>query len=52
VKANGLADLSHRWRVTVPAEIAADEVEDLALALRQVLDQVHQSSSVSRQSPM
>ena len=38
-----LADLPHRGRVAVLAEVAADEVEDLLLALRQVLDQVHVS---------
>src|SRR5215213_5589355 len=38
---NRLADLPHRGRIAVTAQIAADEVEDLLLALRQVLDEIH-----------
>src|SRR3954453_12837954 len=36
-----LADLPHRGRIAVLAQVTADEVEDLPLALRQVLDEVH-----------
>src|ERR671910_332563 len=48
MKSDSLADLPDRRRIAVTAQVAADVVEDLALALRQVLDEVHRSSSVSR----
>src|SRR5215207_4012797 len=48
MKSDRLTNLPDRRRITVTAQVAADVVEDLALALRQVLDEVHRSSSVSR----
>jgi hypothetical protein len=38
MQTDGLADLTHRRRVAVLGQIAADVVEDLALPLGQVLD--------------
>jgi hypothetical protein len=48
MKSHRLADLPDRGRIAVLAEVAADVVEDLPLALRQVFDEVHFPSSVSR----
>src|SRR5919204_3539268 len=45
---DGLADLADCGRIAVLAQVSADEVEDLLLALREVLDEVHLPSSVSR----
>src|SRR5215207_2265383 len=48
MKSDRFPNLPDRRRIAVTAQVAADVVEDLALALRQVLDEVHRPSSVSR----
>src|SRR3954453_15155836 len=40
-EAHGLADVAHRGRIAVARGVALDEVEDLLLALRQILPNVH-----------
>src|SRR5262245_4695690 len=45
---DGLADLADRRRIAVLLQVTTDVVEDLPLSLRQVLDEVHLPSSVSR----
>src|SRR3954471_11996128 len=40
-KPDGLPDVPHRRRVPVARRVALDEVEDLLLALRQILPNVH-----------
>jgi hypothetical protein len=40
-EADGLADVAHRRRVAVAGGVLLDELEDLLLALRQILADFH-----------